>query len=87
MEDFDVNGRGDAPAWTKVPWESLQFRGSGSHPYQTRVKLLYSATGLFALMEATDQVLTATLQEDFLDLWKEDVFEFFLSRRTADGLL
>jgi hypothetical protein len=29
-------------------------------------------------MEATDQVLTATLQEDFLDLWKEDVFEFFL---------
>ena len=78
VEDFDVNGRGDAPAWTKVPWESLQFRGSGSHPYQTRVKLLYSATGLYALMEATDQVLTATLQEDFLDLWKEDVFEFFL---------
>ena len=77
-EDFEINGLGDAPAWAKVPWEPLQFRGTGSHPYQTRVKLLYSATGLYVLMEATDQKLTATLQEDFLDLWEEDVFEFFL---------
>jgi hypothetical protein len=77
-EDFEINGRGDAPAWNKVSWEPLQYRGAGSHPYQTRVKLLYSATGLYVLMEATDHALTATLQEDFLDLWKEDVFEFFL---------
>ena len=72
------NGRGDAPAWERVPWTPLQLRGNGSHPCQTRVKLLYSATGLYVLMDATDQRLTATLQEDFLDLFKEDVFEFFL---------
>lgn len=77
-DDFEVNGRGDAPAWERVPWTPLQLRGDGSHPCQTRVKLLYSATGLYVLMDATDQTLTATLQEDFLDLWKEDVFEFFL---------
>ena len=29
-------------------------------------------------MEATDRTITATMQDDFLDLWKEDVFEFFL---------
>ena len=39
-DDFEVNGRGDAPAWERVPWTPLQLRGSGSHPCQTRVKLL-----------------------------------------------
>jgi hypothetical protein len=33
---------------------------------------------LYVLMDAADRVLTATLPEDFLDLWNEDVFEFFL---------
>ena len=77
-DDFDVNGRGDAPAWEKARWEPLQLRSAGSHPYQTRVKMLYSATGLYVLMDATDRVITATMKEDFLDLWNEDVFEFFL---------
>jgi hypothetical protein len=29
-------------------------------------------------MEGTDQVLTASLEDDFEDLWNEDVFEVFL---------
>jgi hypothetical protein len=29
-------------------------------------------------MEAEDRTLTAAMNEDFLDLWNEDVFEFFL---------
>jgi hypothetical protein len=29
-------------------------------------------------MEAEDSAITATMNEDFLDLWNEDVFEFFL---------
>ena len=41
--DFEVNGRGDAPAWEKARWEPLQLRAADSHPYQTRVKVLYSA--------------------------------------------
>ena len=40
--------------------------------------MLYSTTGLYVLMEAEDSAITATLNEDFLDLWNEDVFEFFL---------
>ena len=77
-EDFEVNGQGDAPAWEKARWEPLTLRSGAAHPYPTRVKMLYSATGLYVLMDATDQTLTATMQEDFLDLWNEDVFEFFL---------
>lgn len=77
-EDFAVNGNGDAPAWAKVAWEPLHPRAADSHPYQTRVKMLYSRTGLYVLMEGQDRTITATMGEDFLDLWKEDVFEFFL---------
>jgi predicted TIM-barrel fold metal-dependent hydrolase len=77
-EDFAVNGRGDAAAWQKTAWEPLHLRTSDGHPYQTRVKMLYSDAGLYVLTEAEDQAITATMKEDFLDLWNEDVFEFFL---------
>lgn len=77
-QDFDFQGRGDAPAWDKARWEPLHLRTATSRPYQTRVKLLYSATGLYVLMQAADEAITATMKEDFLDLWKEDVFEIFL---------
>jgi hypothetical protein len=40
--------------------------------------MLYSPTGLYFHMEATDGKLTATMDEDFMDLWNEDVFEVFL---------
>jgi len=77
-EDFTVTGRGDASAWTKVAWEPLHLRDAGGNPYATRVKVLYSKTGLYVLMEAADRKITATMNDDFLDLWNEDVFEFFL---------
>jgi len=77
-EDFTVNGKGDSPAWEKAAWESLHARGASENPCQTRVKMLYSQTGLYVFMEAQDRKITATMNEDFLDLWNEDVFEFFL---------
>ena len=77
-EDFKIDGAGTAAAWEKAKWEPLVRRGTGGHDYQTRVKMLYSKTGLYVLMDATDGAITSTLREDFLDLWNEDVFEFFL---------
>ena len=77
-EDFGVTGRGDEPAWKKATWEPLNLRATDGHKYKTRVKMLYSDTGLYVLMEAEDRKLTATMKADFLDLWNEDVFEFFL---------
>ncbi len=77
-DDFTVTGKGDAPAWKRTAWEPLSSRVSGGHKHQTRVKMLYSDTGLYVLMEAEDGKITATMDADFLDLWNEDVFEFFL---------
>ena len=77
-EDFVVNGRGNASAWKKTAWEPLKLRTTDGHKYKTRVKMLYSETGLYVLMEAEDRKITATMKKDFLDLWNEDVFEFFL---------
>jgi hypothetical protein len=77
-EDFDVTGEGAAAAWARAEWVSLERRGNDGLAYETRIKLLYSATGLYVLMDGTDARLTATLTEDFLDLWEEDVFEVFL---------
>ena len=75
--DFEVTGTGNHAAWQPVAWTSLPPRQPG-HPYETRIKLLYSTTGLYVLMDATDKKLTATMTEDFMDLWNEDVFEVFL---------
>jgi hypothetical protein len=76
--DFEVTGGGDHAAWQSVEWTPLRRRQADGHPYDTRFKMLYSNTGLYFLMEGTDRKLTATMNEDFMDLWHEDVFEVFL---------
>ena len=78
VEDFDLTGTGDHGAWRRAEWTPLRRRQPDGHPYDTRFKVLYSKTGLYCLMEGTDRILTATMNEDFMDLWNEDVFEVFL---------
>ena len=76
--DFEVTGAGDNAAWKGTEWTAMRRRQADGHPYDTRFKMLYSPTGLYFLMEGTDRKLTATMTEDFMDLWNEDVFEVFL---------
>lgn len=76
-EDFVVNGKGDSPAWERAEWVTLNRRPEGVLDYQSRFKVLYSSSGVYVLFDAADKKLTATLQEDFLNLWTEDVFECF----------
>jgi hypothetical protein len=78
-DDFTVDGAGRAPAWAKAEWQALSPRSPAapSGP-AARFKMLYSSTGLYVLMDGEDRTLTATFKDDFLDLWTEDVFEFFL---------
>jgi len=76
--DFPVDGKGGAPAWSKAAWQPLSPRAADGNAYPTRFKMLYSAAGLYVLMDGEDRNLTATMKDDFLDLWTEDVFEFFL---------
>jgi cellulose/xylan binding protein with CBM9 domain len=76
--DFEVTGTGEQPAWQRAPWTMLHRRQANGHPYESRFKMLYSGTGLYFLMDGTDRTLTATMTDDFMDLWQEDVFEVFL---------
>ena len=77
-DDFEVNGSGDNAAWRQAEWVPLRRRQPDGHPFETRFKMLYSNTGLYFLMDGTDRKLTATMSEDFMDLWNEDVYEVFL---------
>jgi hypothetical protein len=76
-KDFEVTGEGQDPAWNATEWITLT-RIKGSSNYKTRVKLLYSEKGIYALFSCEDKKITATLQEDFASLFKEDVIEMFL---------
>jgi hypothetical protein len=77
-DDFEVTGTGEHAIWRQAEWTSLRRRQADGHPYDSRFKMLYSKTGLYFLMDATDRTLTASMTEDFMDLWNEDVFEVFL---------
>jgi len=84
-EDFEVNGNGSSANWDKAKWEPLTHRTKNGLPYETKVKVLHSKTGLYVLMCATDSKITASL-DDFQDLWNQDCFEVFLwpdERRTT----
>jgi len=77
-DDFEISAVVQHGAWTPTEWTALRRREPDGHPYESRFKMLYSSTGLYFLMEGTDRKLTATMNEDFKDLWTEDVFEVFL---------
>lgn len=76
--DFEITGDGSSPQWGKAEWVDLPQRREFGEAFSTRMKILYSATGIYFLFDCEDRRLTATLREDFLDLWNEDVVEVFL---------
>ena len=76
-EDFKVTGDGSAPAWQKAAWEPLKSRTKDGHPYEARIKMLHSKTGVYVLFDGTDKKLTSSFKEDFTMLWTEDVYEAF----------
>ena len=73
-----MTGKGTADAWQKAEWQPLRRRTKDGNPYETRIKVLYSKTGIYVLMDGTDRKITATIKDDFENLWTEDVFEAFL---------
>jgi hypothetical protein len=53
-------------------------QGSNDIAYETKVKVLYSGTGIYFLFHCQDEKLTSTMKADNLNLWEEDVVEVFL---------
>ncbi len=77
VDDFQVNGLGDAAAWQKAQWQPLAHL-NGIADYSSRCKSLYSAKGIYFLFDCDDRILTCTKTEDFDDIYNEDVVEVFL---------
>jgi len=51
--------------------------------YATAFKILYSGKGIYCLFKCEDSLITATMKEDFAQLYKEDVVEVFLRPDTT----
>jgi len=76
--DFTVTGDGRSENWAITDWVVIPLRTSSDEPLTTKAKILYSDTGIYFLFDCQDKKLSATMNADFLDLWKEDVVEIFL---------
>jgi hypothetical protein len=76
-QDFQITGEGSAANWNSVEWMTLPQRGNTNVTYETKIKLLYSDSGIYCLYHCDDKKIISTLKGDFLDLWHEDVVEAF----------
>lgn len=74
--DFEVSGKGTAKEWSNTEWFTLTKR-KGNVSYQTKCKMLYSETGVYCLFDSEDNRITATMKNDFDDIYNEDVVEVF----------
>ncbi|MDD4870148.1 MAG: carbohydrate-binding family 9-like protein [Kiritimatiellae bacterium] len=78
VDDFEITGNGSSSVWEKTNWQSLARIWEGKSTYPTKVKVLYSNTGIYFLFDCEDKQLTCTMTKDFDDIFKEDVVEVFL---------
>jgi hypothetical protein len=76
--DFQVTGEGSSDVWNNTDWVNLPRMDTGGVLYSTKVKVLYSGTGIYFLFSCEDKKLTSTLMGDYLDLYLEDVVEVFI---------
>lgn len=76
--DFKITGDGSAGNWSITDWVTISQRRLSGDSLITKAKVLYSETGIYFLFYCEDKKLTATMDANFMDLWKEDVVEIFL---------
>jgi hypothetical protein len=76
--DFKITGDGSFDSWKHADWINLLQQDPDNSSYQTKVKVLYSETGIYFLFNCEDKKLTSTIKADNLNLWEEDVVEVFL---------
>ena len=76
--DFELNGQGTSKSWETTPWVDVPQRAHTDVQMPTKVKVLYSETGIYFLFHCQDPKLNASILEDGKHLWLEDVVEVFL---------
>jgi len=81
-DDFKLFGDGGNRVWETAQWNVLSASEDDSRT--TRVKILYSDSGIYFLFHNEDEILTASKTSDFERLWLEDVAEVFLWPDTTE---
>ena len=81
--DFEITGDGNSNNWKAADWVEIKQRAHLDVAMETKVKTLYSKTGIYFLFYNEDPKLDASLLEDGVHLWTEDVVEVFLWPDTA----
>lgn len=76
-KDFMLNGNGNAVEWNATDYLELPKRRNGAMDYKTKMKILYSETGIYCLYQCEDKIITSTIKADFEDIYNEDVVEAF----------
>ena len=76
-KDFACTGDGNAVNWNNEKWVVLPNRNENGIANLTKMKILYSDSGIYCLYYCEDNKLTSTLREDFSDLYNGDVVEAF----------
>src|SRR5258708_15384975 len=76
-KDFMITGDGTADSWKSETWVILPKHEGKGPAYETKMKILYSDSGIYCLYYCQDSLLTSTLRQDFSDLYDEDVVEGF----------
>ena len=86
---FQVTGDGTAANWKAATWLNLPQRNTQANSARrtTIIKLLYSDSGIYCLYLSEDPKITATLKEDFADLFNEDVVEAFFWPDESEPIL
>ena len=65
--DFEITGDGSAGSWTGTDWIELTQRNNlqGDGRLETKVKMLYSNTGIYVLFQSEDRMITTPFTADF----------------------
>ena len=84
-DDFELSRNGTSKAWETTNWLQMPVT-EGDDKRQTKVKALYSSTGIYFLFHNQDRILTASKTADFDRLWLEDVNEIFLWTDTTQTI-
>lgn len=75
--DFGLTGKGTDNEWYKTEWHVLTKLDKDGANYETKFKILYSATGIYVLFHGEDERITTLDYKDFDNIFKGDVFEVF----------
>ncbi|MEX0685689.1 MAG: carbohydrate-binding family 9-like protein [Balneolales bacterium] len=79
-EDFTITGDGSANQWSNAKFIELSQvpNQENREGLKTKVKIMYSNTGIYFFFQCDDELISATIDSHFQELWREDVIEVFL---------